>query len=270
MSDLSPDARELLLVAREEDGPTPRERERLRRAVFSAVAAGSTMLGSAGAAAGGLAAGGAKLSLVGGVAAKMSAAPLAIWFAVGAGAGVATLTPVAAYRYATGSSAEESPALVTTESTVRREMPAPAHEPPAEVAPPVVPTVAATEPDRAPEVASLTNTQSERPRVDAPPPPLERPALGAELDLLGAAQRELAAGRADGALTRLSEHERRFPSGALTGERLAARVFALCALGRSAEARLVTREFQRVAPGSPLTPRVLASCGGTPAASGER
>ncbi len=77
-------------------------------------------------------------------------------------------------------------------------------------------------------------------------------------------------GSAFDALARLSEHERLFPSGALRSERLAARVFALCALGRSAEARLVTREFERVAPGSPLTPRVLASCGGTPAGSGER
>jgi hypothetical protein len=285
MSDLSPDARELLLAARQEDGPTPLERQRLRRAVFSAVATG-TMLGSAGAAgaaASGLAAGTTNLSLVAGVAAKMGAAPLAIWFAVGAGAGIATVTPVAAYRYVTSPSAAESPASATTERAAARETPPLRHEPPAVVGPPfapLAPEVALNpasenaQPDPASEAAPASTRSNGVGAPAFPPSPapasaaLERPALGVELDLLGAAQRELAAGRAEGALARLNEHERRFPSGALTGERLAARVFALCALGRAAEARLVTLEFERVAPGSPLTPRVLASCGGTPRTGG--
>jgi hypothetical protein len=95
-------------------------------------------------------------------------------------------------------------------------------------------------------------------------PLVEPHELAAELALLGAAQRELAAGHAERALERLTEHQRSFPYGALLGERLAARVFALCALGRNAEARLARHEFERDAPGSPLTPRVLASCAGKP------
>jgi hypothetical protein len=268
MSDLSHDARELLEVARLEDGPTPAERERLRRAVFSAVAAGSTVLGSAGAAGavGGSAAvgAGAKLSLVAGVAAKMSTAPLAIWFAVGTAAGLATVAPVAAVRYVTSSPTQVATPSAPAETSrlAQREPVPPSHEP---IAPDALPA-APMRTDAEVLASPLPAPNTARTTASAPSTPtLEPPALTQELDLLTAAQRELAAGRAEQALARLGEHERRFPSGALRSERLAARVFALCALGRTAEARLASREFERVAPGSPLTPRVLASCGGTTA-----
>jgi hypothetical protein len=271
MSDLSHDARELLEVARHEDGPTPAERERLRRAVFGAVAGGSTVLGSAGAAgAVGASAGagtGAKLSLVAGMSAKMSTAPLAIWFAVGTAAGLATVAPVAAVRYATSSPTQgvKSSAPADASKLEPRKPAPPSHEPLAPLAEPAPPTrpEAVTRPSPTLAPAPVNDSLGARATVSAPNAlGLEPPPLTMELDLLGTAQRELAAGRAEQALTWLGEHERRFPSGALRGERLAARVFALCALGRADEARRVTREFERVAPGSPLTPRVLASCGG--------
>jgi hypothetical protein len=43
---------------------------------------------------------------------------------------------------------------------------------------------------------------------------------------------------------------------------LAARVFALCELGRVEQARVTAGEFLNVAPDSPLVPRVLSSCAG--------
>jgi hypothetical protein len=265
MSDLSHDARELLQVARHEDGPTPAERERLRRAVFGAVAGGSAVLGSAGAVGAS-----AKLSLIAGMTAKMSTAPLAIWFAVGTAAGLATVAPVAAVRYVTSSTPQGVAASTTADASrvAQREPARPSHEPFAPSPLPPAPTQADTEgsPRSVTAPALASEEKSTRPTASAPSAPaLEPPPLTQELGLLGTAQREFAAGRAEQALAWLGEHERRFPAGALRGERLAARVFALCALGRAEEAKHATREFERVAPGSPLTPRVLASCGGTTA-----
>jgi hypothetical protein len=274
MSDLSHDARELLQVARHEDGPTPAERERLRRAVFGAVAGSSTVFGSAGAVGASATAGsGAKLSLVAGITAKMSTAPLAIWFAVGTAAGLASVAPAAAVRYVTSSTPQGVMAsTATTASRVAQREPAPpSHEPfaPDPLPAAAIPTETEGPPSSVTAPAVASEEKSIRASASAPSAPstpaLEPPPLTQELDLLGTAQRELAAGRAEQALAWLGKHERRFPSGALRGERLAARVFALCALGRTEEATRATREFERAAPGSPLTPRVLASCGGTTA-----
>jgi hypothetical protein len=258
MSDLSHDARELILVAEREEGPTHGERERLRRAVFGAVAAGGTMLGSAGAA-GATGGAAAKLTMLGGIATKMSVAPLSIWFAVGTAAGIAAVAPVAAYRYA---ARHETPTAAPRAAT------APVNAaPPGEqqaVARPVAPARADVRPQPSETSVAAPPRDAKSERADTSAPSGEPPDLAVELTLLGAAQRELAAGRAERALERLAEHERMAPYGALLGERLAARVFALCALGRNAEARLAMREFESMAPGSPLTPRVLASCAGKP------
>ena len=81
-----------------------------------------------------------------------------------------------------------------------------------------------------------------------------------EVQLLEDAHRELSAGRAARALALLDEHGARFPSGELRGERMAARVFALCELGRIDEARRAAELFLAFAPSSPLVPRVRASC----------
>jgi len=83
-----------------------------------------------------------------------------------------------------------------------------------------------------------------------------------ELALLEQAQRELSQGNATASLTVLDEHARRFPNGAFSAERTAARVFALCALGQVERARAVGDEFLRSAPASPLVPRIRSSCAG--------
>ena len=63
------------------------------------------------------------------------------------------------------------------------------------------------------------------------------------------------------ALALFDEHARRFPTGVLADERDVERVTALCDLGRTAEARSVVSSFLRRRPDSPLTRRLLSSCG---------
>jgi hypothetical protein len=71
--------------------------------------------------------------------------------------------------------------------------------------------------------------------------------LSDEVAILSRAETELHSGRAESALRFLNEHERKFPNGVLAEERTAARIQALCALGRSAEANTL---LARLRPGS--------------------
>ncbi len=63
-----------------------------------------------------------------------------------------------------------------------------------------------------------------------------RDSLSEEVAILSRAETELHAGKPEAALRLLNEHERRFGNGLLAEERIAARVQALCALGRTSEA----------------------------------
>lgn len=85
-------------------------------------------------------------------------------------------------------------------------------------------------------------------------------ALNQELLLLSRAQASLSSGDADRALALLDAHATTYPNGALREERMAARVFALCALGRQEEARAEAQRFVSMAPRSPLAARVRGAC----------
>ena len=63
-----------------------------------------------------------------------------------------------------------------------------------------------------------------------------RDSLSEEVAILSRAETDLHSGKPADALKLLNEHERKFGNGLLTEERIAARVQALCALGRTAEA----------------------------------
>ena len=81
-----------------------------------------------------------------------------------------------------------------------------------------------------------------------------RDKLSEEVALLSRAEVALHGGNPALALQALNEHERRFSSGMLVEERIAARVQALCALGRNAEAnaqlsRLSPKSLHGAAPG---------------------
>ena len=59
----------------------------------------------------------------------------------------------------------------------------------------------------------------------------------------------------------LAEHERRFPKGALTEQRIAARVEALCAVGSYPEARANLARLARAYPRSPHIDGARRFCG---------
>ena len=87
--------------------------------------------------------------------------------------------------------------------------------------------------------------------------------VAAEVRLLGEAHAAMRGGDAERALVLLEEHARRYPRGALGEERDAARIAALCALGRVGEARQAANRFLRATPLSPHAGPIRASCGGS-------
>lgn len=112
----------------------------------------------------------------------------------------------------------------------------------------------------APEAAALPPA----PPPDAAPAASAPPALQAQFDAMGRAQRALRDGRSREALEVLDANRPTLQNGALSEEYAAARVLALCGAGRRDEASTAAQAFFRAFPRSPLTPRVRASCAGKP------
>jgi hypothetical protein len=110
------------------------------------------------------------------------------------------------------------------------------------------PPAAECPPSRSIEAASLTAT--------APP------AVEIEARALRETLGQLRDGHPDLALASLDDQAQQFPLGALTEERADARIMALCALGRTQEAHTETTRFLAKYPRSLLAGRVSASCGG--------
>ncbi len=94
-------------------------------------------------------------------------------------------------------------------------------------------SAAGSAPPEASEVAAATKPTPDE--VEARPHHA-RDRLAEEVALLSRAETALHSGHAAVALQVLSEHERKFRDGLLAEERIAARIQALCALGRKAEA----------------------------------
>lgn len=91
-------------------------------------------------------------------------------------------------------------------------------------------------------------------------PTRARDGLAEEVALLSRAETELHAGHPEKALTALAEHQRKFPRGALAEERTAARIQALCALGRTEEANAQLRKLLHISPNSALEERSRQAC----------
>ena len=85
--------------------------------------------------------------------------------------------------------------------------------------------------------------------------------LLAETELIRAGLAALHAADPSRALALFDQHALAFPEGILADERDVERITALCALGRSAEARAAGASFLRRRPEAPLAGRVLSSCG---------
>lgn len=124
--------------------------------------------------------------------------------------------------------------------------------------------------DAPPEVSTRTaeapappaNEAKPAPIVEARPVPARRAhdGLSDEIAILSRAETELHGGRPESALKALDEHERRFPNGVLTEERTAARIQALCALGRTAEADAQFARLARISPHSAHEERARQAC----------
>jgi hypothetical protein len=88
--------------------------------------------------------------------------------------------------------------------------------------------------------------------------------IAAELALLRRAQEALRAGDSDRSLAMIDELVAQHPTGALREERTAARVLALCAAGRTKEARALGQQFVARSPQSVQVARMKASCAFAP------
>jgi len=108
-----------------------------------------------------------------------------------------------------------------------------------------------------PELGSLAASKS---AVTAPQPSAPGAVLSAEARALADAQRALREGRNSEALSRIEQQESQFASGELGQERRAAKIVALCALGRVTEARALALRFLADSPRSPLSARIRATC----------
>lgn len=132
--------------------------------------------------------------------------------------------------------------------------------------------VAQTEPAHIEPPKAVFPSPSTLPRADSEsissampeaPTAARRPSdrLAQEVAILSRATSELHAGHPANALKAVDEHQRKFPNGVLSEERRAARVQALCALGRRREAAPELQRLSRTAPQSPNTLRAKQVCG---------
>lgn len=281
MSDIGPEGRAVLDGGRDGDDPGPADRARIRAAVMRSIAVGTalgaasaTTEAAAGVARAGLLASGWKV-----------VAGLVVMGAVGAGLVVSRERPPApSAARAAGLALTAGPAVPAgLAPTAGPALPAgavaspPVNEPPAAsaVPPPAAAAPrASVEPVRsaaAPRPASVAPlpVAVEPPAVAEPPPALPAPpaappappdTLAAEATRLREAHGALQGGDAARALALLDEQG---AAGAqLREERAAARVLALCQLGKVDEARAAAARFLQESPRSPLADRVRASCAG--------
>ncbi len=288
MSELGPDAKSLLDAASGGDEPSVADRARVRAALgarlaitaaaagvaLTAVSSAAASASSAGTAVGTTAAGagvgvagasGAAGASVAGAA--TIAAPLGIGMKLLLAFGAATAVGVGAVSYV--ESTPPAPTVIAAPPSVV------APRDPSRVAPIAPPSALPVAPASAAPAASTASTASASASVsalasNAPPSAPAAPAVSTastdaidrELGLIREAQLALQSGNGARALVLLDEHARRFPAGSLGEEREAARVFALCSLGRTSEARAAADRFLAAFPRSPQAARVRSSCGG--------
>lgn len=263
MSELGPDARSIVDAGRDADDPTAADRARVRGALtraLAAPAAGAPLPPRAG---GDLATAAAKTAAS--PALKILAA-LAVIGAVGAALTLGRSRPAEAPPAAPAPSAAAAEPPPAREPAPPREAPASSAQAPAALAPASAAPLPADAPSAlarpaAPREASVAPAPSATPSA-APavaPPPGEDP-LAVEIRRLREVHGALKDGDPNRALALLDENSAASAQGELREERAAARVLALCKLGRTAEATSEAARFLRESPRSPLADRVRASC----------
>jgi hypothetical protein len=263
MSELDPQAKELIGLALEGEGPTVAERSRVRGAVLARVGASVAIVaavpGTAAAttATAGATAGGA---IAVGFVTKVVAA-IVLAGAVGAGGYVALSDHGGASGGATRPLAEGVAESVSQSVTVLRVAPLVGASPAASAAPVSAPSAVAV----AAVVASTPRNPTAAIVVEPIPQASASSAPDVSLDeetrALRSAIADLRDGQLDRALMAIDAQDDRFPRGALAEERAEARIAVLCALGRNDEARVDAARFLGAHPRSLLAGRVRASCG---------
>jgi hypothetical protein len=254
MSELGPEARSLLDGGRNGDDPSPADRARLRASVMRAVAAGGAI--------------GAAATAAEATAAAKTASGLGLLWKIGGAvllcAASAGTTVVVIERGAPPAAPAPPSAVAPVAAPPPPPLPAPppAAEPsPRATAAPTPRPVPSAERQRDPQLEETPPPAAEAPPpavTAAPAPPPDT--LAAETQRLREANGALRGGDAQRALALLDEQS---AGGAqLREERAAARILALCDLGRTDEARAQAAAFLQKSPQSPLADRVRKSCAG--------
>jgi hypothetical protein len=241
MSDLSSDGKALVQAGRQADRPSDADRERV-------LAALQARLGDAALLAAGLL---DAPPATGGAAARAGASrsKLLKWGVVGPTVLVAGALWLVPRAFQHSHKAAPAPS-----ASVRNVPSAPPVAESVSVAPEVLPSPSAI----------IADPGSPRPLDTQKVVPRSRDGLAEEVALLSRAETELHAGRPAKALLALAEHQRRFPRGALAEERTAARIQALCALGRNDEANAQLRQLLHISPNSAHEERARQACRATP------
>ena len=286
MSKLGPKARSILDAGRAGDDPTPEDRARVKRALMRSIAAGGALgaTSTVGAAAKGAAVVGAvgQATSLGlgakllGVVVLVGAASTGVFLERGrnpvsppphtstinappVNVAPATTAPIEARPASpidTASTNADPPIVAPALVAGGRVGEPAAVERPGVAVPPTRPLPRAAGSDRS------EDSPSERPREQAPVDvvvPAEDP-LAAETRHLREAHGALQSGDPKKALALLDEPQ----GGQLGQERAAARVLALCQLGRGEEAESARAAFLREHPRSPLADRVRNGCSNAP------
>ncbi len=270
------DARALIDQASGGDDPSQADRERMRARLALAMVATTGGFAVAGAVKASSAASG---SLVPAASVASVSSVAAVGATVGA-TGLAAIGTKIAVAVALVSALGGGGALVVSaahRNAARAESPVAVATVAIAAAPPVAPTVpaapavtTASAVASAPVAAPVVNAAAPHPAVSASSasaaasPSTDTPDVADELVLLREARSALKAGNAERSLQILAEHAHRFPHGALTEEREAARAVATCATvasGGSADtARATVARFFRLYPRSLHASRVHNAC----------
>lgn len=286
MTELHRRARDLIAIAGDGEGPTARQRSRLRASVLAQAGAATLVAGAAG-----TAVAGTKIAAT--AVAAVEGSPAVAGLSAAGGGAFATLAAkvaavvalsigIGAGGYAVASRLGPEPATSTgVVSPLADHAAAAAPVKPARAPAPVASTPIETLPSAplataaGPRAQPVTATHAEQgamPGTEAPsavaprvPPaasvvPVET--FEAETRALRGAVAMLRDGQAERALATLDAQDALYTPGALGEEREATRINALCLLGRTDEARGARRRFLDVHPRSLLAARVRASCGG--------
>lgn len=229
---MSPETRALLDAVRTAEDPTPEDQRRVLSGVHAALAASAAVGAGIGAAKG--------LKLLGmSVTPSLKLGGLVLGLSAATWIAATALTPDPAHP------SVDTPSTRALSSSVAPVVPAPQALPSSAPSSTTPPSVVATSPAASPAPTTTS-------------PPSTLPSLRDEIALLSEVNAALARGDGTTALRRLDEHdaaERR-----LLAERKAARIRALCLLGRTQEAQRLAQLFFREHPKSVQRAAVERSC----------